>query len=199
MDFILQNLIPYILFYKYIALFIIAFLAAFIIPIPSGNILMIASGFASTGYLNIFWIIIISIAGNILGDNLGYFLARKYGQEVLSRIGFRRILESKTLKKIEIKFNEHPGFIILSSRFEVLSTLSVNLLSGISKTNYKKYLLFESIGSIMQVTFYSMVGYLFVTSLGSFNRELSLIIFIVFVVIVVIVFFNKRIKKYIFK
>jgi len=199
MDFILQNLIPYILFYKYIALFIIAFLAAFIIPIPSGNILMIASGFASTGYLNIFWIIIISIAGNILGDNLGYFLARKYGQEVLSRIGFRRILESKTLKKIEIKFNEHPGFIILSSRFEVLSTLSVNLLSGISKTNYKKYLLFESIGSIMQVTFYSMVGYLFVTSLGSFNRELSWIIFIVFVVIVVIVFFNKRIKKYIFK
>lgn len=199
MDFILQNLIPYILFYKYIALFIIAFLAAFIIPIPSGNILMIASGFASTGYLNIFWIIIISIAGNILGDNLGYFLARKYGQEVLSRIGFRRILESKTLKKIEIKFNEHPGFIILSSRFEVLSTLSVNLLSGISKTNYKKYLLFESIGSIMQVTFYSMVGYLFVTSLGSFNRELSWIIFIVFVVIVVIVFLNKRIKKYIFK
>lgn len=199
MDFILQHLIPYILFYKYIALFIIAFLAAFIVPIPSGNVLMIASGFASIGYLNIFWIIIISIIGNILGDNLGYFLARRYGKEMLFRIGFRRILESKTFKKIEIKFNEHPGSIILASRFEVFSTLSVNLLSGISKTNYKKYLLYESIGSIIQVTFYSMIGYLFVTSLGSFNSKLSWIIFVIFAVIVVVVFLNKRIKKYIFK
>lgn len=192
MDFVTQNLIPYILFYKYITLFIIAFLAAFIVPIPSGNLLMIASGFASVGYLNIFWIIIISIIGNILGDNLSYFMARRYGVGVLNRIGFKRILNSKTFKKLEKKFNEHPGSIILASRFEVLSTLSINLLSGISKTDYKKFLIHETIGSIAQVTFYSIIGYLFVTSINSFGSKLSGIIFIIFIGVVFIAFFGKK-------
>ncbi len=192
MDFVTQNLIPYILLYKYITLFVVAFLAAFIVPIPSGNLLMIASGFASVGYLNIFWIIIISVIGNILGDNLSYFIARRYGIKVLNKIGFRRILNSKTFKKLEDKFNEHPGSIILASRFEVLSTLSINLLSGISKTNYKKFLIHEVVGSIAQVTFYSVIGYLFVTSINSFGSKLSGIIFVVFIVMILIVFLGKK-------
>jgi membrane protein DedA with SNARE-associated domain len=191
-DFVTQNLIPYILLYKYITLFVVAFLAAFIVPIPSGNLLMIASGFASVGYLNIFWIIIISVIGNILGDNLSYFIARRYGIKVLNKIGFRRILNSKTFKKLEDKFNEHPGSIILASRFEVLSTLSINLLSGISKTNYKKFLIHEVVGSIAQVTFYSVIGYLFVTSINSFGSKLSGIIFVVFIVMILIVFLGKK-------
>lgn len=192
MDFVIQNLIPYILFYKYITLFIVAFLAAFIVPIPSGNLLMIASGFASIGYLNIFWIIIISIIGNILGDNLSYFMARRYGVEVLNKIGFKKILNSHTFKKLEIKFNEHPGFIILASRFEVLSTLSINLLSGISRTNYKKFLIHEIIGSISQVIFYSIIGYLFVISINSFGNKLSGIIFVIFIILIFIVFWGKK-------
>ena len=192
MDFVTQNLIPYILLYKYITLFVVAFLAAFIVPIPSGNLWMIASGFASVGYLNIFWIIIISVIGNILGDNLSYFIARRYGIKVLNKIGFRRILNSKTFKKLEDKFNEHPGSIILASRFEVLSTLSINLLSGISKTNYKKFLIHEVVGSIAQVTFYSVIGYLFVTSINSFGSKLSGIIFVVFIVMILIVFLGKK-------
>jgi membrane protein DedA with SNARE-associated domain len=123
---------------------------------------------------------------------LSYFIARRYGIKVLNKIGFRRILNSKTFKKLEDKFNEHPGSIILASRFEVLSTLSINLLSGISKTNYKKFLIHEVVGSIAQVTFYSVIGYLFVTSINSFGSKLSGIIFVVFIVMILIVFLGKK-------
>lgn len=173
MDFIVQHIIPYLLLYKYVTIFIIAFMAAFIIPIPSGNVLMIASGFASVGYFNLTSIIIISIVGNILGDNLGYFLARKYGQDILLKIGFSRILNSKKIKNIETAFNKHPGFIIFASRFEVLSTLSVNLLAGLSQTKYKKYFIHESLGSIAQVTMYSLIGYFFADRWESINTTIG--------------------------
>lgn len=168
-------------------------MAAFIIPIPSGNVLMIASGFASVGYFNLFWIIIISIVGNILGDNLGYWMARKYGKDVLCRIGFRRILNSNGFKNIEDKFNKHPGFLIFISRFEVLSTLSVNLLSGVSKTSYKKYLKHEIFGSISQVSFYSLIGYFFADRWESINTTIGKVALVVgLVLILLIISFSRK-------
>jgi membrane protein DedA with SNARE-associated domain len=194
MSAILQALISYILLYKYTSLFVISFIAAFIVPIPSGNVLMVSSGFASVGYLNIYWVIIISIIGNILGDNLGYWIARIYGKEVLSRIGFRRVLESNNFKKIENKFNKNPGFIVFASRFEVISTLSVNLLSGVSKTNYKKYFIYESIGSITQVCFFSFMGYFFADSWQSINTTIGRVVLVlVLIFILFLIFWGKNI------
>ena len=195
MDFVLHNITPYLIVYKYLTIFTIAFGAAFIVPIPSGSILMAASAFAKFGYFNIYWVIILSIIGNIIGDNLGYWLARIYGREVLSRIGFRRILESRSFRNIEEKFNERPGFIIFASRFEVLSTLSVNLLSGVSKTPYKKYLAHELIGSVMQVCFYSLLGYFFADRWESINTTIGKVMLIgALVLILFIISFGKRIK-----
>jgi membrane-associated protein len=195
MNFLLQTLIPYLLLYKYITIFVISFGAAFIVPIPSGSILMASSAFARIGYFNLFWVIVINIIGNILGDNLSYFVARRYGREVLSQIGFRRILESKNFIKIEDRFSERPGFLVFASRFEVLSTLSVNLLSGLSKTPYRKYLLYESIGSVAQVCMYSLIGYFFANSWESINTTVGKVSFLVGVGIVLIIIFWGR-KSY---
>lgn len=196
MDFILQNLIVYLVLYKYLTVFVITFFAALVIPIPSGSLLMAASAYAKFGYFNIYWIVILSIIGNVLGDNLGYFIARKYGRDVLSKIGFRRILNSKSFKSIELGYNKHPGFIIFASRFEVLSTLSVNLLSGLSKTPYHKYLAHELPGSVAQVLLYSMIGYLFADNWESINSTIGKVtLVIVLVIVLLLVSFGKKIIK----
>ena len=193
MNIVLQNLIPYLILYKYVTIFIIAFIAAFIVPIPSGSILMAASAFASIGYFSLFWVIIISIIGNILGDNLGYFIARKYGKDVLSRFGFRRIFESNNYKNLESKFYKHSGAIIVISRFEVLSTLSVNLLSGISKIPYRKYLAHEAPGSVAQVCTYSLIGYFFADNWQSVNTSIGEIALAICLILILFIFtFGKK-------
>lgn len=196
MNFIIQNLITYLILYKYATIFIIAFAAALVVPIPSGSILMAASAFANIGYFNIFLVIILSIAGNILGDNIGYWFARKYGRDVLSHIGFRKLLESDNFKNIETKFSRHPGFIVFASRFEVLSTLSVNLLSGLSKTSYKKYFLYESLGSVAQICMYSTIGYLFADSWELINTTIGkVMIAAVLVLVLGVIFFGRKFIK----
>lgn len=196
MDFLLQNIIPYVVAYKYTALFAIAFIAAFIVPIPSGSVLMAVSAFVLDGYFNLGLIIIISIIGNLLGDSLGYWVARLYGEKIFSHLGFKRLLKSKTFNLIEERFREHPGFIVLASRFEVFSTLSVNLLSGLGKVPYRKYLLYESIGTIGQVCLYSSIGYIFRYNWQAVNTlmgKISLIIGLI-LILLIISFWSKIIE-----
>ncbi len=197
MDFFVQYIIPYILAYKYLAIFTVSLFAAFIVPIPSGSLLMATAGFASVGYFDFKLIIIISILGNIIGDSLSYFWARFYGEKIFSSIGFRRIIRSKTFSLMKRKFRQHPGAIVFLSRFEVLSTLSVNILAGIGRVPYKKYLMYESIGSISQVLFYGSIGYMFGYNWQSANDLISKIsVLILFILIFLIFKYKKNILNY---
>ncbi len=198
MDFLIQNILTYLVLYKYLTIFGISFLAAFILPIPSGSLLMGASAYARFGYFDIYLVFIISVLANMLGDNLSYFLARKYGFDFLSKIGFRKILNSEFFQKTKDKYNKNPGFIIFASRFEVLSTLSVNLLSGVSKTPYSKFFIHEVTGTFSQVLLYSSLGYFFADRWESINSTIGRIMLVLFAVFALLVLsFGKKIfKKY---
>ena len=197
MDFITQNIINYILIYKYTALFLIFFLAAFILPVPSGNILVATIAFAVEGHFNIASVVLISIIANFLGDNCGYWIARLYGEKIFSFIGFRQILKSKTFNKIEEKFRRRPGFIILISRFDAISTSVINILAGLGKVSYRKFLIHESIGTLLQVSFYSLVGYLFGYNWQMVSTTMGKVYFVcVLVCIILIVSFWGKIVRY---
>ena len=157
---VIELLLPYLLLYKYWAIFSVTFFAALILPIPPGTLLMASSAFAGYGYLSFPLVVLSGIAGNIAGDNAGYFLARRYGKRVLSKIGFARVFENPKYKNIEKRMQRRPGALIFFSRFEVFANLAVNLMSGIGKVPYKKYFLYESLGEIAQVTLYCYIGYL---------------------------------------
>lgn len=162
MDFLVQAIIPYILLYKYWALFIATFLASFILPIPSGTLLIASAAFASQGYFNTATIFIVALVASITGDNASYWFARLYGRNILSRIPFvKKIIVSKDFTLVEEGISKHPGLIIFVSRFEVISTLTINLICGLGKASYKKFLFFEILGSFANVIFYIAIGYSF--------------------------------------
>lgn len=198
MDFLTQFILPYIILYKYLALFIVTFSAALVVPIPAGTLLVASSAFASQGYFNLplllFWVIV----ANILGDNLSYFFARKYGKRLISHIPYiRKILVSKDFITIEKSINKSPGFIIVLSRFEVISTITLNIICGLSKVNYKKFLKNEIIGTFANVIFYSSIGYIFGNSWEIVNRLIGnfSIIFFVIVILGVSLFWRKIIRR----
>lgn len=171
MDFLAQVILPYVLLYKYYALFIITFLASLALPIPAGTLLVASAAFASQGYFNIIILIVVVIVANILGDNILYWLARWYGRKVLYRVGFlRKIITSKNFELVEKGIRERPGFVIFISRFEVIATLTVNLICGIGRVSFRKFMTFEIIGAIVDSTFYAMIGYLFGDSWQAVNN-----------------------------
>jgi len=181
MDFLIQIILPYILLYKYWALFSLTFLASLALPIPAGTLLIAASAFASQGYLNITTILLIVFLANVLGDNLSYLIVRLYGRKYLSKIRIiKKIINSRNFKLIEKSITAKPGFLIIISRFEVLSTLAINLLCGLSQIKYQKFLKYEIIGSVLNVLFYVSLGYSFGDSWPVVNKligDFSLLFF----------------------
>jgi membrane-associated protein len=161
MDYFVQTLLPYVLTYKYVAIFVITYLGAILLPLPSGTIVMAAAAFATQGYLNFFLVVLIGIAGNISGDHSGYWLARKFGPGTLRKIGFKKILESSQFHSTYESIHEHPLVTVFFSRFLTAIAPMVNIIAGLSKMNYGRYFTFEALGELTEVVFYASLGWVF--------------------------------------
>lgn len=198
MGFLTQIILPYILLYKYWALFSVIFLASLAVPIPAGSILIATASFASQGYLDIYTIFVIALIANIVGDNFSYWLSRIYGRKILSHVGFlRKLIASKNFVLVEKSISRRPGFIVFISRFEVLSTLTINIICGLGRVSYKKFMIFEAIGSLANVIFYITVGYIFGDSWQAVNKLIGnfTIIFFIVIALLLSLFWKKIIKK----
>lgn len=194
MDFLAQTILPYILLYKYWALFFFTFLSALAIPIPAGTLLVASAAFASQHYLNFFFILIVAAAANIIGDTICYWVFRLYGHRILDRFAFtRKILRSKNFRLIEAKIRQRPGFVIFISRFESLANLSVNIVCGLGKVSYRRYIVFEAMGAMADATLYGSIGYIFGDSWEAVNNLIGNFSIIVFVILIVcIILFWKK-------
>lgn len=193
----IKVILPFVLLYKYWALFGITFVAALIFPVPPGTLIMATSAFAYQGYFDFRLVLLAAIAGNIAGDNLGYWLARRYGVPVLSRIGFRKVLASSRFKSVEALVRKRPGFILFVSRFEVFTNLSVNIIAGLSKVPYRKYFVYSAIGEICQVTLYGSIGYFFGNSWDRIGTKIGhTFLIIIIVAIALLIIFWKQIRKH---
>jgi membrane-associated protein len=198
MNFLVQIILPYILLYKYYALFAVTFLASSILPIPAGTLLVVSAAFASQGYFKIYTLLIVIILANIIGDNVSYWIARLYAKKFFYKIGFlKKILTSTNFLSIEKGISRHPGLFVVISRFEVVSTLTINLICGMSKTSYKKFVMFEVIGTFANVLFYSSVGYFFSASWQVVNKLIGgfTVLFFFIIVLMISVFWKKVLNK----
>lgn len=198
MELLVQIIIPYILLYKYLAIFAFTFLASLAIPIPSGTLLVASSAFASQGYFNIINIFIVAFVASIAGDNLSYWITRLYGKRILSKVKFiNKILNSHNFIIIEKSIKNHPGPFVFISRFEVVSTLVTNIICGLGKMPYRKFVVFEIAGSFANILFYSTLGYVFGNSWQAVNKligNFSILLFLL-VILCVSLFWKKIIKK----
>lgn len=192
--FILDTVLPILLSYKYLALFLLTLLSASILPIPPGTIIMASAGLAYQGYFKLEWVIVSAILGKVLGDSLSYFLARKYGYKVFSKLGFKHLLESQKFKNLRKKIKTHSTLFLFLSRFEISMNLILNIISGISKINYKKFILLTTLGEITQIIIYASIGYFFGSQWKLISSLLSGGIMLVIIILIIIYFIYKKNK-----
>lgn len=127
----LETFLGIVLVYKYEGIFLIAFIAAFAIPVPSSTTLTAASAFASQGYLNFPAVLLAAFAGNVAGDAAGFLIAKHYGEGVLGRIGLGRILLSPRYHALKDIFFDFRHSLIYFTRFLTEFGPTVNVLSGL--------------------------------------------------------------------
>ncbi len=80
------------------------------IPLPGETSLIIAAVLAQHGHFNIAAVIAVAAAGAIVGDNAGYWAARKGGRRLLQKWGRIARWSDKALPRAERFFERHGSW-----------------------------------------------------------------------------------------
>lgn len=157
---VINFFLSYLLLYKYATLFVIAYLAALILPLPSNTTLLASSAFASQGYLSITIVFLVAFSANVLGDITGFWLSRKYGKNMLMKTPLATILVSQKYIDMEKVFTKNAGITIFTTRFFGGVGPLVNIVSGFSeRISLTQFLLYGIPGEFVYVSFFTMSGY----------------------------------------
>jgi membrane-associated protein len=153
---------------------------------------MTLSAFAGRGYFNIWLVMAVSLLGYLAGDNLAFWISKKYGKVILNKIGFRRILNSEQFGWIEKRVKKYPKSIIFFSRFNDITTVSGNIVSGILDIPYRLFLLYDFLGELVQIFLFAGVGFYFGDSWPSVYKIYGngAFFIVIFAIILLFVIYN---------
>src|SRR2546423_14591741 len=106
LNFLARNLDSLLATYGYLAVFVFVGVESIGIPVPGETMLVTAAIYAgTTGRLSIFWVIVASAAGAIVGDNIGYLIGRTGGYRLLKTHG-------RHIPRGEDRLSPWPGLFV---------------------------------------------------------------------------------------
>lgn len=142
-------------------LFIALLIGAVGIPLPGSLMLLAAGSFIEQGDMNLWYVLMLSAVGAILGDNIGYALGR-WGSRGLTRRISRLIGGEKQLKAAQVWLNRREGAGIFLSRWLVTPLAPfINITSGMTGYSWPRFLLYDVLGEALWVVLYVTLGRFF--------------------------------------
>ena len=126
--------------YGYAAVFVVVLLESSGIPLPGETILICASVYAGTQHgLDIRVIIGAAASGAILGDNVGFWIGRRFGRTLLMKYGHYVEVDRQKLALGEYLFMRFGGMIVFFGRFVALLRVYAALLAGIEPSQAGRF------------------------------------------------------------
>lgn len=116
------------------------------IPIPS-EIIMPFSGFiAQSGGFNFIAIVIFGTIGNVLGSVISYCLGYYGGRPFFEKYGKYFFVTKKELNTADFWFNKHGLKAVFWGRLLPVVRTFISLPAGITKMDFKKFILYSFLG-----------------------------------------------------
>ena len=140
-------------------MFVLLMLESFGLPVPGETALIACSVLASQGSLSIAWVIVVGVLAAIIGDNLGYWAARKGGRPLLERHRLTRPYAEKYLPRGERFFAKHGGKAVFLGRFVAVLRVTAAWVAGISHMHWWRFLVWNAAGGIVWATSVALVSY----------------------------------------
>jgi membrane protein DedA with SNARE-associated domain len=140
-------------------MFTLLALESFGLPVPGETAVIACSVLASQGSLSIAWVIVVAVSAAIIGDNLGYWVARTGGRPLLQRHKLTRAYAEKYLPKGERFFARHGGKAVFFGRFVAVLRVTAAWIAGLSHMRWWRFLGWNAAGAIVWATGVSLIAY----------------------------------------
>jgi membrane protein DedA with SNARE-associated domain len=145
-------------------------------PLPGETALVTAAIYAGTTHrLNIAFVIGAAAVGAIVGDNLGFWIGRRFGYRLVLRYAPFLRLTTRRIKLGQYLFQCHGGKVVFFGRFiAVLRTLAA-LLAGINWMPWWRFLFFNMVGGIVWATAFGLSSYVLGQQVEEIRGPMSMI------------------------
>jgi membrane-associated protein len=129
------------------------------LPLPGETALITAAVLASQGRLEIALVIPLAALAAIVGDNIGYGIGRKGGRWLLERPGWFQARRERALSDGEVFFAKHGPKAVFFGRFFLGLRVWASWLAGITRMQWRSFVLWNACGGIIWATAVGLVGY----------------------------------------
>jgi membrane protein DedA with SNARE-associated domain len=153
-----QHLIAH---YGYAAIFLVVMMESTGIPMPGETILISAAALAGTKHaLDIRGVIAAAAGGAIVGDNIGFWVGREFGEPLLEKWGYLVGLDARKRLLGRYLFARYGGSIVFFGRFVALLRAFAAVLAGANNLAPWRFFVFNALGGIVWATVFGLGGYL---------------------------------------
>jgi len=127
-----------------------------------GHVVIIIAGFlARIGTLSLPYVLILAIAGAILGDFIGFSLGRKYGFPFIDRLRRYFFVSDEYIERTKSLLARHTGKAMIIGRFSPVTRALMPFFVGASPTSSRTFWIFNVIGGVSWAVVSIFLGYAF--------------------------------------
>lgn len=127
--------------------------------VPGEIAVLLAGVTAHQGSLPLWAVIVVAVAGAVVGDNTGYLLGRRFGRRLVSRLP-RRLVRPEHLERGEALLRRLGGRAVLVGRFTAALRALVPSLAGMSGVRYREFTLYNFVGGLVWAGGVAVLGFL---------------------------------------
>jgi membrane-associated protein len=149
--------------------------------LPGDSLLVTAGIFASAGQLSLVWLLIPVALCAVAGDQLGYWIGRRLGQELYSRPD-SRFFRKKHLENAHAFYERHGTKTIILARFVPIIRTFCPPVAGAARMDYGRFLTFDIVGGIVWVWSMVLLGYFLGRAVPHIEERIHIVIGVVIVV-----------------
>ncbi|KXK55989.1 MAG: VTT domain-containing protein [Chlorobi bacterium] len=165
----------------YVVLFIIIFSETGLLVgffLPGDSLLVVAGLLASSGDLNIFYLIGLLIPAAIIGDAVGYNIGLRGGRRLMNRPN-SRFFKKEHLVKTQEFYQKHGGKTIVLARYIPIIRTFAPVVAGMAQMPYRTFGLYNIGGGILWILSTTLLGFYLGRLVPNIDRYLHFVIGIV--------------------
>jgi membrane protein DedA with SNARE-associated domain len=175
--------------YGYAAVFLLMMLESACIPIPSELIMpfagALAAGAVAGTHLNLFLVIVLGVAGNVVGSYIAWAVGLYVGQAALRRWGRRFWLREHDIDRANAWFERYGARAVLIGRCLPVVRTFISLPAGFARMRPLKFGVYTAIGCIPWTAALAAAGYAVGANWHSIYNGVSKAGYVIGVIVVV--------------
>lgn len=160
--------------------YLIVFLATFLensvgagVVVPGETLVIIGGFYARVGHLWLPGVATVAVVGAVLGDNLGYWIGRRYGRGFVERHGRKLFITPERLESAESYYRRHGGKTVFLGRFIPVVRSVGFIVAGVAHMDWRRFIVYDVAGAVLWGVGHSVLGYALGASYQRWERYIT--------------------------